>query len=304
MKKLDISLKVSIISFCLAVLCFAGFLYREELKIRHESALARSFRLESIYHSAQLCITERYAAKGIVMDSLDTGTLLNDHYLWSKAEGYNIVTVEGAPLISYVEYKGYKYPEIDKESDIYYLSEDVDDFDLHAEEFAQRSLAPALYAAAWCYIRENDTSGMETIPPEDLLEKVDFLAKEPKKAEYIKKWIHDIEIRLCDNGAAVEGVSFGKENYSPDSMWWYDTMQEPIDKEIAKNIYAAAVKYLSDCNENGTKPEIPLECEFLAQNGYIDPLPDYSSIYIYVENEDSDDIGIKGVFVGNAVYPS
>ena len=186
MKKLDISLKVSIISFCLAVLCFAGFLCREELKIRHESALARSFTLESIYHSAQLCITERYAAKGIVMDSLDTGTLLNDYYLWSKAEGYNIVTVEGAPLISYVEYKGYKYPEIDKESDIYYLSEDVDDFDLHAEEFAQRSLAPALYAAAWCYIRENDTSGMETIPPEYLLEKVDFLAKEPQKAEYIK----------------------------------------------------------------------------------------------------------------------
>ncbi len=302
MKKLDISLKVSIISFCLAVLCFAGFLCRKELKIRHDEALARSFTLESIYHSAQLCITERYAAKGIVMDSLDTGTLLNDYYLWSKAEGYNIVTVEGAPLISYVEYKGYKYPEIDKESDIYYLSEDVDDFNLHAEEYAHRNLAPALYAAAWCYIRENDTSGMETIPPDELLDKVDFLAKEPKKAEYIKEWINDVEIRLCDNGMAVEGVSFVKETYSPESMWWYKTVQEPVDTELARKIYAAAVKYLSDCNENGTKPEIPLECEFLAQNGYIDPLPDYSGIYL--ENEDSDTPSIRSVWVNSAVYPS
>ncbi|MBQ9519485.1 MAG: hypothetical protein IJR59_06300, partial [Firmicutes bacterium] len=130
------SLVLSIIFFILSIVCFAGAYsdYRKKEDIKRSSDAA------GIYLKAQQYITTVYAAKGEILDVMTNDEFDNDSYEHVRtfyaelSKDYKFVTVKGAPLIDYVEYKGHKYPEVDKDSDIFSLTDDVKDFNLRADE--------------------------------------------------------------------------------------------------------------------------------------------------------------------------
>ena|GEM_PF-4689249 len=274
MKKLPI---LSFIFLVLSAACFTGAGMRKYKADKEAEEIKRSYSLETVYYGAQLCVTDRYAAKGEIMDDIDEE--IGWYVITGLPEGFNIVTVKEAPLIDYVEYNGHKYPEVDKDSDIYCLADDVKDFNRNAEKYARETIAPMIYAAAYRYIRQNydKTKGCDTISPEELIEKVDFFEKEPKKTAYIKDRIDSVRIRLSNDGSKVRYIAFDGYEYAPISGWWSHNAENYYDyRKLGEKIYTAAWEYANNCLKNGNIPK-SYSCETLVSSGFLDEMPPTSA---------------------------
>lgn len=269
-------LYLSLMFLTLSLLCFASASYRMHRAFMAEEDIKRSFTAASVYDAAQRRITDKYAATGEIMDSFapkDMGM-----YLLNNVDEYKMVTVKGAPLIDYVEYNGHKYPEVDKDSEIFSLSENVKDFNAYADERARDSLLPMLYAGACRYITQYPDEVRENggISAEALLEKGDFFIKEPKKTAYLMQKSDTVKIYLNKARTRVNYVSFDGEDYSPCGDFWQKNADHSENEAIAERICAAAEKYMEARKAAGEDPEHPLKCETLVKEGYLDesPLPE------------------------------
>ncbi|MBQ9519486.1 MAG: hypothetical protein IJR59_06305 [Firmicutes bacterium] len=294
MKKFPI---LGIIFLILSALCFTGAYARKYKAEKEEDELKRSFTLEGVYRCTQWYITDKYALKGEIANADD------DKLGWYLVSGipkdFNVVTVKDAPLISYVEYKGHKYPEIDKDGDIFSLTEDVNGFNSNSGSYARETLAPMVYAGAWRYIRRNydKVKGCDTVSARDVIENVDFFDKEPKKTAYIMDKIDSIEIHLSNNGSKVRYIVYDGLEYAFNSG--LVAFSDHNDYDLAKKICDAALKYIKCCEENSLE-KTAFDCKTLIENGFLDEnIPPEKDIDI----ELNDDGGVKRVWVDIKCYP-
>ena len=292
MKKLPI---LGIIFLILSAFCFTGAYVRKYKAEKEEDELKRSFTLETVYYGAQCYITDKYALKGEIADADD------DKLGWYLVSGipkdFNVVTVKDAPLISYVEYKGHKYPEIDKDSDIFSLTEDVNGFNSNSGSYARETLAPMVYAGAWRYIRRNydKVKGCDTVSARDVIENVDFFDKEPKKTAYIMDKIDSIEIHLSNDGSKVRYVVFDglEHNLHGGMIFYYAHDHYFDDHDMAAKIYDAANEY-NKYREKNSLEKTAFDCKTLIENGFLDEnIPPEKDVDI----EFNDDGGVKRVWV-------
>ena len=293
MKKLPI---LGIIFLILSALCFTGAYVRKYKAEKEEDELKRSFTLETVYYGAQCYITDKYALKGEIADEDD------DRLGWYLVSGipkdFNVVTVKDAPLISYVEYKGHKYPEIDKDGDIFSLTEDVNGFNSNSDRYARETLAPMVYAGAWRYIRRNydKVKGCDTVSARDVIENVDFFDKEPKKTAYIMDKIDSIEIHLSNDGSKVRYIVYDGLEYAFHSG--LVAFSDHNDYNLAKKIYDAANEYNEYRKENALE-KTAFDCKTLIENGFLDEnIPPEKDVDI----EFNDDGSVKRVWVDIKCY--